>query len=309
MNAAGSGSADVVVACVKWTSLRPDIDPLDGAVHSDERRSGVSDADRAAVELALQLGDARSAQVVVLCAGPADAEPSLRELLAAGAARVLRIDADPERRSDDVARLLASAITAEVVPAGASLLAVCCGDLSPDRGSGSVPAFLAHELSVVQALGLIEVEVTQVGSVRAVRRLDGARRERLTVPLPAVLSVEGAVAELRRAPLSAVLGAERSSIEVLDAAPALHHDEPRRRPWRPRPRLVPAPQGERALERIVALTGALVERTPPRTIELDPDEAAEEILEQLRVWGYLDEPGPAPPADVVQRADEPPLLG
>ena len=42
-----------------------------------------------------------------------------------------------------------------------------------------------------------------------------------------------------------------------------------------------------ALDRIVALTGALVDRNPPRTVVLDPSEAADAIVEQLRSWGYL----------------------
>jgi putative heme iron utilization protein len=37
----------------------------------------------------------------------------------------------------------------------------------------------------------------------------------------------------------------------------------------------------------VALTGALVDRNPPRTVVLDPSEAADAIVEQLRSWGYL----------------------
>ena len=35
------------------------------------------------------------------------------------------------------------------------------------------------------------------------------------------------------------------------------------------------------------LTGALVDRTPPRSVTLDPPQAAEAIVEQLRSWGYL----------------------
>jgi putative heme iron utilization protein len=51
---------------------------------------------------------------------------------------------------------------------------------------------------------------------------------------------------------------------------------------------VPAPSGADALERVVQLTGAFVERTPPRTVELAPAEAAQAVLDQLRTWGYLD---------------------
>jgi len=55
--------------------------------------------------------------------------------------------------------------------------------------------------------------------------------------------------------------------------------------------VVEPPTGEHALDRIVALTGALVDRTPPRTVDLEPAAAADAILDQLRSWGYV-EPGP-----------------
>jgi hypothetical protein len=42
--------------------------------------------------------------------------------------------------------------------------------------------------------------------------------------------------------------------------------------------------------RILALTGAVADRTPPRTVVVDAAEGADLVLEQLRTWGYLDEP-------------------
>jgi electron transfer flavoprotein beta subunit len=303
----GTGDRAVVVACVKWTALRPDVDPLEGTVDTDERRSGISESDRAALEVALQLGAARALPVVVLTVGPDDADAALRDALAAGASRAIRVRSAHERRSDEVAALLCGALRSSDLDARV----VVCGDLSADRGSGSVPAFLAHELDAVQALGLIGLEVTDVGSLRALRRLDGGRRERLTVPVPAVLSVEGSLAELRRAPLAAVLRANDATIEVLEAPSAAASSDRRVRPWRPRPRVVPAPTGEHALDRIVALTGALVARNPPRTVELEPGAAAEVILDQLRVWGYLGDAdaGDDLATDPLERTDEPPLLG
>ena len=72
----------------------------------------------------------------------------LREALAVGAARAVRIDAPGDvRRATPVAAALATVV------AGATW--VVCGDVSADRGSGSVPAFLAAELGVAQALGLV----------------------------------------------------------------------------------------------------------------------------------------------------------
>lgn len=289
----------MIAVCVKWVDLRPDIDVLHGTVEPAVLGAGFSDADRAAVEVALRLGAAGGDQVFAVCVGPAAADEGLRELLATGVDRVLRIDGDGSETSAVVAEQLAAAISAEltaVSPAagtesGAELL-VLCGDVSVDRGSGSVPAVLAHELEAAQALGLIQID-TEVessgGEIGVVRRLDGGRRERLRVSAPAVLSVEGGVVELRRASLAAVLRTSQAAVPVRPGAHRRVADHPRLRPWRPRARVVPPPVGETALDRIVSLTGALVERTPPIARELDPEDAADAILEQLRLWGYLDE--------------------
>jgi hypothetical protein len=52
--------------------------------------------------------------------------------------------------------------------------------------------------------------------------------------------------------------------------------------------VLPAPAQElSARERILTLSGALVDREPPRVVRLDPAAAADELLSQLRAWGYL----------------------
>src|SRR5581483_670425 len=128
-----------------------------------------------------------------------------------------------------------------------------------DRGSGSVPAFLAAELGAAQALGLVSLSADAAsdgaasdgaasdGAVLAERRLDRGARERLRVPLPAVCSVEGASARLRRAALPVRTG-----------------------PFRPRARALPAPASPSARERVLELTGALSHREPPQTLYLEP---------------------------------------
>lgn len=284
-----------IAVCVKWVDLNPDIDPLHGTVEERPHGAGWSSSDLSAVEVALRLGERWGAEVLVACVGPPSADGPLRELLAAGADRALRIEVEGAHGVDgppsgDVARLLDAAWASSPPDV------VVCGDASVDRGSGSVPAFLAHEMGAAQALGLVAVDpldpvdpdaATGAAAVRATRRLDGGRREELTIAAPAVLSVEGSVATLRRAPLAATLARRDASIEVHSAHLPAAGDEPRLHPWRPRARALPGPVGERALDRIVALTGALVDRTPPRTLELAPHDAAAAILDQLREWGYL----------------------
>jgi electron transfer flavoprotein beta subunit len=127
------------------------------------------------------------------------------------------------------------------------------------------------------------------------RRLDQGRRERLRVGVPAVLSVEAGCARLRRAGLSAVLAARATAIEVAPP-PSLPADPIRvvsTGPYRPRARVLSPPSAELdARGRILTLTGALTDHEPPRTLTLGAEEAADAVLDQLRAWGYLEEPAP-----------------
>jgi electron transfer flavoprotein beta subunit len=245
----------VIVVALKWTG-------------------GLSDSDAAALETALRLGDAVTAVTV----GPPDAEPILRAALAAGAARAVRVDAPGDLRSDAVAKVLGRCCE------GASW--VVCGDASADRGSGSVPAFLAAELGVGQALGLVSVEAAPNGPLHVVRRLDGGRREVLIATPPTVLSVEGSVARLRRASLPAELAAQRAPIDVV-AGPDGPADRPTAtRAYRPRPREMAMPSGD-AFARIGQLTDAGGSARHAELVTLDAAAAAAKIVETLRAWGYL----------------------
>lgn len=275
---------DVVVACVKWVDLRPGIDPVSGHVVPSRRGGGFSPADEAAVEVALRLAEVWGWRAAILCAGPTEVEGALARLASSGTARAVRIDHANDQSSAQTADVLAPVLGSADL--GADV--VVCGDLSYDRGSGSVPAFLAHHLRAAQALGLIQLEPGAAGSLRAVRRLDGGRREVLDVTFPAVVSVEASVARLRRAPLHASLRSSRApEVERRHRRLAGHVEPPRLMPWRPRARELPGPTGRTALGRIVELTGVTADRSAPRTLEASPREAARAILDQLTTWGYL----------------------
>ncbi|MHB8467861.1 MAG: adenine nucleotide alpha hydrolase family protein, partial [Acidimicrobiales bacterium] len=160
----------------------------------------------------------------------------------------------------------------------------------------SVPAFIAARLGASQALGLISLPFdeatfgasTFVDGITAERRLDRGRRERVTVRLPAVLSVEGGSARLRRASLAGVLDGRCAEIGVVAGPSASARVPVRTSAFRPRARVLPPPAGATALERVLSLTGALTDRTPPQRLVLDPPDAADRIVEQLRAWGYVE---------------------
>ncbi|MGD9791871.1 MAG: mycofactocin-associated electron transfer flavoprotein beta subunit [Acidimicrobiia bacterium] len=289
-----------IVVCLKWVSLRPVVDPLTAEITDDSRWFGLSSADEAALEVALGLGEQWATEVIAVSAGSVEAEGALRSALGCGADRAIRVESSSDAPSDRVAAGLAEAIRraagadmgdADASDASISPLVVVCGDYSLDRGTGSVPAYLAEELGAAQALGLIGLTASATKSIDALRRLDGGRRERLSVSGPAVISVEGSVARLRRAPLAKMLAAERAVIAVVDGSVDHGADGSHTkvlRPYRPRARTLPPPVGGHSLDRIRILTGAAQERTPPRRLELDPVAAADAVLDQLRSWGYLD---------------------
>jgi electron transfer flavoprotein beta subunit len=272
-----------VAVALKYVDLRPEVDPLTGTVRHDRRSLGLSLADAAALEWALRLGEAWELPVTAITAGPAWAQRVLLDAATFGAARLVRVPAEAGAPSEAVAHALAPLLGDAVV--------VCCGDYSADRGSGSVPAFLAGQLEAAQALGLTVLTPEGTGVLVGQRRLDGGRRERLRVSAPAVISVEPGAARLRRAPLSGLMAASQAAIET--AATDAVTDRRRRvhvlrtAPYRPRPRTLPPPSGGSPRDRLLALTGSESERTPPRVVRATPEEAADELIRYLKDQGYL----------------------
>jgi electron transfer flavoprotein beta subunit len=275
-----SGPTTIGVA-LKWQSLRPEMDPLSGVLSLDERFMGASEPDLAALEWGLRLADAWDGRVVAVCAGPPAAESMLRSALAAGAARAVLCEL-PE----DAPSLTAATTLAQVFD---TMDIVVCGDSSLDRGSGSVPPLLAGEIGAAQALGLIGLQPEQAGVVRAERRLDLGRRERLRVRAPAVLSVEGGTARLRRASLTSTLRSQRAPIERIAAAVRVAAPAHALTPYRPRARALDGPDPSLpARERLRQLTGALAERGKRAIVHAEGADAADQLLAALRNWGYLE---------------------
>lgn len=261
----------MIAVCLKWLT--------EPAAPGDERYGGISPADEAALELALQHASLCDDDLVAVACGPAAADGPLRQALSRGAARAVRVDTPVALDSASVARALA-AIVGEAA-------FVWCGDMSADRGSGSVPAFVAAQLGARQALGSVAVDLGDGATVTLTRRLDGGRREVLRATAPCVVSVEGGVARLRRAGLAATLRSADAPIEVVAADRAATHDSNAvSRPYRPRARALAAPHGD-TLDRLRQLTDAGGTPTHGERVTLDPPAAAARIVATLQEWGYL----------------------
>lgn len=296
------GATPLIVACLRIIDLRPTVDPLDGSVTRDPLGVALSRADAAALEHALRLADVWGGRVVAVSVGPDSIEAVLRDVAALGV-DVVRIPTDDdgdryvtELAEDEhaLARMLAAAIRAFGSPD-----LVLCGDRSVDRGTGALPAFLAHELSCSQVLGLVALAAVASDTLIVERRLEGGWRERLRVQLPAVCSVEGAGIRLRRASLagalavaSGVTSGDRSisGVEATsDAGVSGKMHVGATRPFAPRPRVLPAPEDDDPRMRLLALTGALVAHEPPVLLHpADSAEACDLLLAFLARHGYID---------------------
>ena len=220
----------LIVACLRLSDPRPEVDPITGGISRDPRAALLGANDAAALERALRLAEAWQGQVLAVAAGGPAADATLREVAALGV-RTLRLPwsptgghADeqhvlggaPDYLADLVGdeRTLAAALATAIRRVGPPAL-VLCGDRSSDRGTGALPAFLAHELEAAQALGLVslEPELLSAGSdeapaVRAERRLDGGRREVAAGADPCRVLDRGG--RCTAAPRAAVGGARRN---------------------------------------------------------------------------------------------------
>jgi electron transfer flavoprotein beta subunit len=264
-----------IAVCLKWinASGQPETDG------TDDRFMGLSYADQAALEYALRVAENTNEDVIAVTAGPEGADAMMRDAIARGAQRAVRIDIDRSSDSPTIARSIAQVVK------DCSL--IWCGDYSADRGSGSVPAFIAAELSIDQALGLVEIDIPLDAQlpINALRRLDGGRREQLEIRNKAVISVEGSTARLRRASLKGSMAASKQIIEVIPANNRVA-DAPFTRPYRPRARTIAAPVGNSALDRVRQITDTSSAKGHGETVHLEPREAAELIVNKLREWSY-----------------------
>ncbi len=146
--------------------------------------------DEYAVETALRLNEnAGSAEklgeVIVLSIGPKEVSMQVRNALAMGADRAIRVDAtDEQLDSDSVARIVQAVVEREKP----DLLLM--GKQAVDGDANQVPQIVAARLSWPQATFAATVEVTDGGKALLVGREVDAGLETKKVKLPAVVSTD-----------------------------------------------------------------------------------------------------------------------
>ncbi|HEY1755389.1 MAG TPA: electron transfer flavoprotein subunit beta/FixA family protein [Bryobacteraceae bacterium] len=175
----------------------------------------INEPDAYALEEALQLKEKHGGEVVVMCAGPARAQQTIREALAKGADRAIHIEAENLGALDTlgIARLLAEAAR----PENPEL--ILTGLQSDDLGYGQTGVVLAELMGLPHSTIIMQVEVNG-SAIRVKRELEDGWFQHIAMPLPAVLTIQSGINKLRYATLMGIKRAKLKEIRTVKAAPS-----------------------------------------------------------------------------------------
>ncbi len=168
----------------------------------------INEPDAYALEEALQLKEKHGGEVVVVCAGPAQAAQTIREALAKGADRAIHIEEDGSAAFDPLAtaRVLAAGLKSE------SPDLILTGLQSDDLGYGQTGVILAELLSLPHATIIMQVE-KQDGTIRVKRELEDGWFQHVDIPLPALLTIQSGINKLRYATLMGIKKAKTKEVK------------------------------------------------------------------------------------------------
>ncbi|WP_296194737.1 electron transfer flavoprotein subunit beta/FixA family protein [uncultured Microbacterium sp.] len=179
-----------------------------GLAERDASEKVLDEIGERALEVALAYADKNAGtEVVVLSAAPEESAATVRKGLAMGAARAIHI-ADPALAGADLG-LTAEALAAALRAEGADL--VITGNQSTDGSGGVMASWLGELLQLPVAPNLATVEITESG-VSGDRPIDGAAT-RISVPLPAVISITEALPDARFPNFKGIMAAKKKPFE------------------------------------------------------------------------------------------------
>ncbi|HSW81884.1 MAG TPA: electron transfer flavoprotein subunit beta/FixA family protein, partial [Usitatibacter sp.] len=164
--------------------------------------------DEIAVEEALKLREAgKAAEVIVVSAGVAACQETLRTALAMGADRAVLLETDADLQPLAVAKLLKAVATKE----GVGL--VILGKQAIDDDSNQTGQMLAALLDWPQATFASKVELGD-GTAKVTREIDGGL-ETVEVKMPAVITTDLRLNTPRYATLPNIMKAKKKPLDVL----------------------------------------------------------------------------------------------
>ena len=171
--------------------------------------------DKYALEQALLIKDRMpETEIHVLSLGPDRVTPMLARALSKGADKAIQLRCNPVPLSpfETAARIAHYA-------AGQDFDLVLCGVMSEDAMQCQTGPFLAALLDLPCAVAVLNAEIENNGDRVVVEaELEGGMRERITLPLPALLTIQTGETPPRYPSLSGILRAKGKQIHVAEEA-------------------------------------------------------------------------------------------
>jgi electron transfer flavoprotein beta subunit len=171
--------------------------------------------DEYAVEAAVQIAEAgEDVEVVTVTVGPERVEETIRQALAKGADRAVRIW-DEDLAARDLLDARAKATLLEAVAREVDPDLVLTGVQSGDAGFAATGVTLAERLGFEWAAVVNQLDLDAEGGVVSVHReLEGGVEELTDLDLPAVLTIQTGINEPRYASLRGIRQAQTKPLDV-----------------------------------------------------------------------------------------------
>lgn len=171
-----------------------------------------SESDLYALEEALRLKERHGGEVVVLSLGDEQANKILKSGLAMGADRAIHIKDEAFRGSDlyTTAKIIARAIQKDGL-----CDVILTGVQSDDLGAGQTGIIVAEFLNWPHSNMVVGLEVPpERRSALVTRELEAGLLERVSIPLPAVLTIQFGINQPRYASLKGIMQAKKKDMKV-----------------------------------------------------------------------------------------------
>lgn len=201
----------VLVKRVPDTESKIRINPETNSVIEEGLKFVLSPYDEYAVEEALRIREAKEGKVTVLSVGSEEVLVILKKCLAMGADEAVLLKDDTPETYDGLrtAKIIAHALK-EKFPEYNLLL---FGKQSMGADNAQIPAMVAEFLGVPQVSVVTKLEI-EGNNGTAHREIEGAI-EKVSFPLPAVISAQKGLNEPRYETLKGIMMAKRKQIPVL----------------------------------------------------------------------------------------------
>jgi electron transfer flavoprotein beta subunit len=205
-----------IMVCLKQVphqDARLDINGDGSWIKEDNIKFEINSYDTYALEEALRIKDAGTADVLVVSIGPERVTQALRTALGMGADRAIHVK-DPATEGSDalgIAKILA-AIAKQENPD-----LIFMGLMADDGNFASVPPMLAELAGIPHATGAVAVSRSN-GTFTVDREIDGGASEVVELKTPCLISVQTGLNQVRYASLKGIMAAKKKPLDVKTAA-------------------------------------------------------------------------------------------